>query len=357
MSRAAWPRWVDWPYRAGAALHGAWYRRGLAPRRSLGAFTVSVGALHFGGAGKTPLVRALAGPGDAVLIRGYGGRTPAGGAVLRAADEGGDAPPWARTLCWGPRRGPAVALSAELGDEAVLLAATGDGVPVGVGADRVRSAAAVCEAGGVRRLLLDDGFSHHRVARDRDVVVLPVVRRGRGGVRVAAGPWREGRGALGRATHVVLSHDDDLSFQDVEIEELRTQIRYLGPLSAVRRGAGECRRYPGGEALGAGALAGVRAFAVCALGRPRSFLATVRDLGAREVGHHVGPDHHRFRASELARAERLAAAAGAEVVLTTLKDAVRLPPGWRPAADWVVVDLALHGGAGHPELLEDLRAP
>lgn len=358
MTGASLTRWADWPYRTGAAVHGALYRRGLVRRQHLGGHTVSVGAVHFGGAGKTPLVRALAGEGDAVLIRGYGGRTrsPRACAVLLGQGDEPGTPVWERELRRGQERRPAHEWSGELGDEAVLLAATLPGVPVGIGADRGRAAVAVAAGAEVRRWLLDDGFSHHRVARDADVVALPAVR-GRDGVHIAPGPWREGRAALRRASVVVAVFDESEEFQDVDIDFLRKEMNFSGPLAVVGKCPGEVRRYPDGAVVAAGALRGVSAFAVCALGRPRSFQAQLMALGAVPAGFRWFRDHHRFRPAELRAAERLAAAAGAEVVLTSLKDAVRFPPAWRPAANWMVMDLALTWERGHAALLEVVRAP
>jgi len=347
-------RWAGWPYRAGAAVHGAAYRRGLAPRRSLGRFTVSVGALHFGGAGKTPLVMALAGAGDGVLIRGYGGRGRGARVVVCPPGEE-DLPPWARTLACDGQRRPAREWSGLLGDEAALIAARLPGLPVGVGADRARAAGEVLARAAVRRWLLDDGFSHHRVLRDADVVMVPVVRSGGGEVRPAPGPWREGRAALARASVVVIIHEEQLEIQDVELENLRRQLHYHGPVAVVARRPGPARRFPGGEPLEADALRGLRTFAVSALGRPRSWHALVRTAGGPLAGHVARRDHHRFLPSELRRAERLAAAARAEVVLTSHKDAVRLPPEWTPTATWIVLDLALHWERGRARLLEATR--
>ena len=86
-------------------------------------------------------------------------------------------------------------------------------------------------------------------------------------------------------------------------------------------------------------LAGQRVVAFAGIGRPQKFFDTLTQAGAILVGHRSFADHHRFRTGELRRLMRRAKALGATLV-TTPKDAVRLPPDWR--ADVMVVGVSLH---------------
>lgn len=72
--------------------------------------------------------------------------------------------------------------------------------------------------------------------------------------------------------------------------------------------------------------------ALAGLARPGGFLRTLQSLGAEVRDAALFPDHHRFTAGELRDVEARAARHGARVV-TTEKDAVRLPPGFEA---WVV---------------------
>ncbi len=326
--------WVDFPYRAGASLHGGLYRRGLLRRTGLGCFTVAVGALHFGGAGKTPVAMELACPGSAVLTRGYGSRPEPEPRVAVGQRE--EAAPWNTMIDVDGEQRPAAEWSEVLGDEPAMIAACRPGIPVGVCPDRRAAASAVTARFDVQRLVLDDGFSHHRVRRDLDLVCLPLSERG-GQTALAGGLLREGMGALKRASLVVLMMEEGSKIQEDKLRKWTLNIRYTGAHLVARRAARQTLRFPHGGPLDGGELRGVRAATVCALGRPRSLHRTIRGLGARVVAHEHFPDHHRFRASELERCERRAAEAGAEVVLTSLKDAMRMPVGWRPAAEWRVV--------------------
>jgi len=63
--------------------------------------------------------------------------------------------------------------------------------------------------------------------------------------------------------------------------------------------------------------------AFCGLGSPDSFWATLNELGVEAATRRAFPDHHRYQAAEL---KRLAAEATADILVTTEKDAMNLPP-------------------------------
>jgi len=79
----------------------------------------------------------------------------------------------------------------------------------------------------------------------------------------------------------------------------------------------------------AAVFCGRRVLAFAGIGRPAKFFATLAACGAELVGTAAFPDHHRYRAGELAALAARARAAGA--VATTAKDRGRLPPALRGA--------------------------
>ncbi len=340
-------RLVDLPYRAGAALHRGAFLSGLVRRSSLDRFTVSVGALHFGGAGKTPLALDLLAPGSALLTRGYKGA----GRPAVALCEDAEAVPWRRPLVVGDEVAPAQAWSERLGDEPAMVAALCPGIPVGIGADREASAAAVRRRHDVQRFVLDDAFSHHRLHRDLDVLAVPL--EGTAG-RFAPGLLREGIRASSRADVVVAVADLSLENKEDRLDELKQAMKYDGPAALCHKRPARLWSYDPAEPVAAEALAGRYASVVCALGRPDSLAASVQiGLGCEVVHTGLAADHHRFEPDELEAAERRALGSGAGIVVTSLKDAVRLPATWRPRMDWFVVETCLHWDLGE-DLVEDL---
>jgi len=284
-----------------ASWRVAAYRRGLLPRARLGGPVVSVGNLGVGGSGKTPVVARVAeilrdaGERVAVLSRGYGGSFR--GEALVVSDG--------TTVLAG---------AAEAGDEPVMLARALPGVVVAVGRRRDAAGRAVEARFGRRAHVLDDGFQHLRLERDLDLVCLDV-----GDLDdrpMPAGRLRERPSALGRADLVLLTRIEAASE-----EELRALEARLGPERCFRAG----RQVAGWRTLaGVAGAPPSRAFLLAAIARPERFERDVAGCGVAVVGRAFFRDHHHFRADDIASVAGQARTAGAEAIVTTAKDAVRL---------------------------------
>ena len=287
-----------------ASVRVAAYRRGLLPRARLSSPVVSVGNLGVGGSGKTPVVARVAeilrdaGRRVAVLSRGYGGSFR--GEALVVSDGS--------TLLAG---------AAEAGDEPVMLARALPGVVVAVGTRRDVVGRAVEARFGPRVHVLDDGFQHLRLERDLDLVCLDV--RDLEDRPMPAGRLRERPSALARADLVLLTR-----VEAATEAELRTLEHRLGPDRTFR----VARRVAGWNDLdGAAAAPPARAFLLAAIARPERFERDVGGCGVDVVGRAWFRDHHRFRPDDIAGVAEQARAAGAEAIVTTAKDAVRLERG------------------------------
>jgi tetraacyldisaccharide 4'-kinase len=288
-----------------ASLRVAAYRRGLLPRARLAGPVVSVGNLGVGGSGKTPVVARVAallrdaGVPVAVLSRGYGGSFR--GEALVVSDGA--------TVLAG---------AAEAGDEPVMLARALPGVVVAVGRRRDVVGRQVEERYGRRVHVLDDGFQHLRLERDLDLLCLDV--RDLDDRPMPAGRLRERPSAVARADLVLLTRTEAASEGEIHALESR-----LGPERCFRVG----RRVAGWATLeGAPAASPSRAFLLAAVGRPERFEADVTGCGVAVVGRAFFRDHHPFRADELASVAARARSFGAEAIVTTAKDAVRLQSPW-----------------------------
>jgi len=286
-----------------AALRASLYLRGLLPRARLGSPVISIGNLAVGGRGKTPLVELSAtllrdaGRPVAVLSRGYGGSFR--GDALIVSDG-------ARVLADAGRAG----------DEPVMLARALPGVVVAVGRDRARLARAVEESLGPRVHLLDDGFQHLRLARDLDVVCVDAADLG--DRPLPAGTLRERPAALARADLVLVGGEDE--------DEARAACEALGQARG-RASVFRMRRRPVGfsDRSGAPAPPPGRAFLLSGIARPARVASDLAGQAVALLGHASFADHHLFRPGEVAEVVRRARAAGAEAIVTTAKDAVRLP--------------------------------
>ena len=283
------------------------YDRGLwRTQRVEGLRVISVGNLTAGGAGKTPVVIHLAerllrtGARVAVLSRGYGRR--------------------ARSVVYV--RGPPWPPVEQTGDEPLLLARRLPGLDVWVGRDRVELARRA-RAAGATVALLDDGFQHRRLGREVNLVVLDeAVGLGTGHL-IPWGPLREPPSALARASLLWVRSAD----RPVALPPLPPGL----PLLRARHAASELVG-PDGATRPLSALRGSRVVGFCGIARPSSFDRTLAGLGAEVLSVRAFPDHHAFRPADLADLRATATGAGAELV-TTEKDAVRLPAGF---PTWVV---------------------
>ena len=248
---------------------------------------ICCGNATVGGAGKTTLaldlVRRLAARGIAVhcLTRGYGGRV---GTVLRVE--------------------PGVHPASHVGDEPLLLAAV---APTWVGRDRAAAACAAVAAGAAA-LVMDDGLQNPGLAKDLAFLVVDGAAGFGNGRLLPAGPLREPvAAAAARCRAAVLIGEDRAG----ALAKLPPGLPVLRVALVAEEG-----------------FAGQRVLAFAGIGRPGKLAETLAAAGAEVAGLRPFPDHHAYAPAELEGVLAEAAALGAEPV-TTPKDAVRLPPGYR----------------------------
>lgn len=297
-----------WQARLLAPL-GALYGRATARRvaragRDPGLPVICVGNLTLGGAGKTPTVAALAqrlaARGPHIVTRGYGGSVR------------------------GPVRvDPARHDHRRVGDEALLHAAF---APTWVARDRAAGAGAAAAA-GAGLVILDDGFQNPDPVKTLSLVVVDA-ETGFGNGRVfPAGPLRETvEAGLARADAVISIGPAPAQRRFAELWPPRHGVPLLtGRLEPLETGMD---------------WAGLRVLAFAGIGRPAKFFATLRALGAEPVREVALDDHQDLPPALLRRLTAEAAALGAQLV-TTEKDAVRLPPRLRPQVLTVPVRLEL----------------
>lgn len=278
------------------ALYGLATRLRLSrgARARVGVPVLCVGNLNAGGTGKTPtviwLLAQLAARGVAahVVSRGYGGTNRK---VLRVIESRHDA--------------------ALTGDEPLLLSAFG---PVWVAPSRLEGARAAAQA-GAGAIILDDGFQDASLYHDLSLLVVDAARGFGNGLCLPAGPLREpvARG-LARA---------DLLLSLGEAPAQAAFDRRWGGAGGIPHLRGAVRPLPMGMDW-----RGHRVLAFAGIAHPEKFFATLRALGADLIHAEPLADHQPITPALFQRLEIDAARLGAQLV-TTEKDAVRLPRAWR----------------------------
>ena len=296
------------------ALRSWLYRHRLLAQRRLPATVVGIGNLTLGGTGKTVVAAYLAewlrdrGCRIGIVSRGYGRR----GHGLLVVSEGD---------------GPLVTVE-EAGDEPYLLARALRGVPIVVGANRYQAGHVAVERFGCRYLLLDDAFQNLGLVKDVDLLLVNARDPWGNGALFPAGVLREPLAALGRADWILLSRAE-AGEADGLIAGIRRYNRDAPIVRITYRPSG-LGVWGSSEVLPAAWIRGKRCLAFAGIADPTSFESVARASGAALVAFHALRDHHAYTRRDLETLERRARGLGAEALLTTEKDAVRLPAAHRP---------------------------
>ena len=286
------------------------YARGLLKRQSLPCRVISVGNLTVGGTGKTPVVIALAaalrdrGRKVGVISRGYKRRS--GTSILEISDG--------RTLRGHPE---------DSGDEPFLIAQRCPGVSVAVGADRPLVGLYLLDRFSLDTLVLDDGYQHLALRRDMDILVLDAGAPFGNGHLLPRGRLREPLSAMERASAVLVTR----ASQTQRLDELKAAVRAVAPAVPIwitDFAPSAVVQVGGSAAVEPSALKGERVLAVSGIGNPESFRRLLVAAGAIVVDHCVFADHHAYSVDDLQRVRRAAEQAGADRIVTTEKDAVKL---------------------------------
>ncbi len=279
--------------------------------KELSKVVISVGNISLGGTGKTPLVEYIArflmdeNFDTAIISRGYK-RQDSSQKETIVSD------------------GDQLLVSLEqAGDEPFMMAEKLKGVKVIVGANRFSAGKLAIEKLGCDVILLDDGFQHLKLKRDLNIVVLDGSDPFGNGEMVPFGKLREPIYGLKRAQAIVVSRSDRAVDQDL-------LFRVLSGLELNIPVIFSYHDFVGLKDLVSGKVAPIRKLVqakvavLCALGNPKIFIEDLENYQAKIVSQHLFIDHHPYQQSDIEQVVEEAKQAGAEFIITTEKDAVKL---------------------------------
>ncbi len=301
-------------YGAIVFLRNIFYKLWIFKPHQIARPVISVGNITVGGSGKTPAVQFLAnyfidrGKFVCILSRGYG-RSSKGFLVV---SDGRDI----------------ISSSQNAGDEPYLLARACPSALVIVDKNRIRAARFAMIHFRPDIFLLDDGFQHRKLARDLDIVVLRADRPYGNGFLLPAGPLREPKSSLHRADVVWFNHN--VRFSEVQhINRPTVHVKYKVTGLIDKDGTTYQPDLTGKHIVG-----------FCGLGTPESFRQTLDRLGAIVAKFLVFKDHHTYTTRDTEKLETLLIESGAEFIVTTEKDWMKLPEPKKPDS-WRYIRIAV----------------
>lgn len=298
-------------YRIGLWFYLLAFRIGLRRRQHLPIPVVSIGNITVGGTGKTPMTRYVCeglvfrGWKPAVLSYGYGGSRDGEFCVVSTPQE-------------------VLRSAAEVGDEPLMLAAKLQGVPVLVGKHRYESGMHAAGELDSNVVVMDDGFQVWKLHRDLNIVLVDGTNPFDNGRVLPAGRLREPVSALRRADCVIVTglEPEDDALAEVTAKIVRVAPRV--PVFSARHTPVMLYAVEGGAEISVESLHGQQVFALSSIAHPASFERTLSGTGAGLAGCERYPDHHSYTQDDVRRVENRARECGAEFVVTTEKDAVKL---------------------------------
>jgi tetraacyldisaccharide 4'-kinase len=290
------------------------YQTGFLRIHKLDAPVISVGNITTGGTGKTPLVESIArivaheGRRVCILTRGYGRKEPRQRVIVSDGKS-------------------LLADAITAGDEPQLLAENLLGLAAVISdADRVSAAEWATANLATEVFILDDGFQHLGMARDLNILVIDATNPWGGGRLLPGGRLREPLNGMQRADCTVITHTD----QATDFESLKSRITQLAgatPIISSRVKTKQLRHLRQDmvqeAVVGEGAMS-QPAGAFCGIGNPESFLEHLRLDGHSICYTRNFSDHHNYRQRDIDEVVRDARTRGAQALLTTAKDAVKL---------------------------------
>jgi len=228
----------------------------------------------------------------------------------------------------------------ELGSRALVIADP----------DRIRGASAALKHDDkLDVFILDDGFQHRRAARDFDLVLIDASEPFGFGHVLPRGLLREPVSSLSRADAILITRCQG------DASNIEAQLRRHNPGAPIYRASHVLAGLRHDELHEMDTLMHRSHFLFCGIGNPTSFFQQFDRFGAKTVGCRAFADHHAYTSFDMAELNRAASAAGADLLITTEKDWVKLKslqgaesglPIWR-------AELEIRFRLGDPERLQE----
>lgn len=291
------------------------YEKRILKQKELSVPVICVGNLTVGGTGKTPIIidlaRSLSRAGLKVGILSRGYKRQSTQAVLVVSDG--------IEICVDP---------SQAGDEPFLIAKAVPQAVVIVASDRHAAGQVAIKNFACDILLLDDGFQHLKLARNFDFLIWDYNDNPEDMKLLPAGRLREPLASISRADCLVISKLPD-NPDPKRLSAIRVMANRFKPgipvIQCRFEGSGLHRVFNKEKVRVTTSGAGARVLAFCGIARPEGFYRNLESMGCFVVGKQSFPDHHWFTPADTAKLIEMYKETGAQYLVTTEKDRVRLP--------------------------------
>ncbi|MEO1983411.1 MAG: tetraacyldisaccharide 4'-kinase [Fuerstiella sp.] len=289
------------PYALFMSLRNAAFNVGFMNSTAVSVPVIAIGNLTTGGTGKTPIVatvvKALQEQGlrPGIVSRGY------------RADNTGE------------------------NDEKRVLELLCPNVPHEQNPNRVTASEKLIASEGVDVIVLDDAFQHRRIARDLNIVLIDATNPFGYGYLLPRGLLREPVSSLNRADMVLITRSANVTedaLQEIEATVRRHNAKLVDHTYRVSFRPSGLIAGSGEDARTTDVVANQPVTVMTAIGNPEAFVATCRQIEANIAATRFFPDHHHYTQDDLEEVQELAKTAGTPLILTTLKDLVKIADGY-----------------------------
>lgn len=285
------------------------YHKGVFRRFSVSVPVIAVGNLVMGGTGKTPTVRHIAGLlqnkgyKPAIISRGYGG---AGKDPVNVISD-------RKRLLLSPKNA---------GDEPCMLAESLPGVAVLTGTRRILPCRHAIDQLQADVLILDDGFQHLAVNRDIDIVLFDSTALAGNSRVFPGGDLREPVSALHRCHAFLLTGETPANRQ--RTEKFAALLHQRFPDKPLFTSSLAAYQLHGPKGIVAQKSLPGPFFAFCGIAGPVRFTQSLAECGIQPAGFQALKDHAPYSQAIIAEICRKAVACGAQYLITTEKDHIKL---------------------------------
>lgn len=273
-----------------------------------GVQVICIGNITVGGTGKTPAVQYFvnklkkSGKSVGIVSRGYRGVRDIEPLIVHDGNE-------------------IKATAKESGDEAYLHALN-LGVPIVVGKDRYAACLKLKENFDTDIIIMDDGFQHRRLERDKNIVLIDATNPFGGGYTLPYGRLREDLSELKRANELIITKSSLVNMK--KIEEIKKELKKFNKNISVTNHSEAYLYDLNRDRLELDFIKRKKCLLFSGLAKPENFEKSVRKYEPSEVIRIDYEDHHNFTKKDYDEISRKIQEHNPDIVITTEKDLVKL---------------------------------